>query len=500
MSFLPDSLWASVPVLQTLSEVADELVYPAYVVGGWVRDWFLTGEAGKALDIVVLGHPTTFAEALSKKLGTTIAAEYQRFYVALVRWQDYEIEIVAARRESYSPESRNPHVEPATLEEDFSRRDFTINALYVGLHAAKRGQLIDPFRGIRDLAQKIIRTPTDPVCTFSDDPLRMMRAIRFAVRLDFTIEPQTYGAIRSQAYRLAIVSPERIVEEFHKILLSPDPVRGLRLLSDTGLLAQFLPEVEALKGVETQKGHRHKENFEHTLQVLSQLLAQRPDAPLWLRWAALLHDIGKPPTKRFDEKQGWTFHLHEEVGAKLVKTIFQRLHLPQDQRMKYVQKLVRLHGRPIALAREEVTDSAIRRLIVEAGEDLEDLILLCRSDVTTQNRFRRQRFLQNFDRVMQRVREVNERDRLASFQPPIRGEEIMARYGLPPSRLVGKIKEAVREAILEGIIPNDREAAWAYMEAIAPEILAKEPVIQQLPQNPEQKEGKGEEVRPSHKE
>ncbi len=483
MSFLPDSLWASVPVLRVLSEVADDLACPAYIVGGWVRDWFLTGEIGKALDVVVLGHPTTYARTLAEKLGTTIAAEYQRFYVALVRWQDYEVEVVAARRESYSPDSRNPHVEPATLQEDFLRRDFTINALYVGLHAEYRGQVIDPFGGIRDLAEKTLRTPADPVQTFSDDPLRMMRAVRFAVRLNFTIAPQTYQAIQSQAQRLSIVSPERIVEEFHKILLSPDPVRGLRLLSETGLLRQFLPEVEALKGVETQKGHRHKENFEHTLQVLTQLLEQYPDAPLWLRWAALLHDIGKPLTKRFDEKQGWTFHLHEESGAKLVKTIFQRLHLPQDHRMKYIQKLVRLHGRPIALAKEEVTDSAIRRLIVEAGEDLEDLILLCRSDVTTQNRSRRQRFLQNFDRVMQRVREVEERDRLAQFQPPIRGQEIMAHYNLPPGPLVGKIKEAIREAILEGVIPNEREAAWAYMEKIAPSLLAENPVIQQLAQD-----------------
>ncbi len=498
MSFLPESLWASVPVLRVLSEVADELAYPAYIVGGWVRDWLLTGAPGKALDVVVLGHPTTFAQALAQKLNTAIAAEYQRFYVALVQWQDYEIEIVAARKESYNPESRNPHVAPANLEEDFLRRDFTINALYVGLHAAQRGQMIDPFGGIRDLAQRLIRTPTDPVRTFSDDPLRMMRAIRFAVRLDFTIEPQTYQAIQSQAHRLSIVSPERIVEEFHKILLSPDPVRGIRLLSDTGLLAQFLPEVEALKGVETQKGHRHKENFEHTLQVLSQLIEQKPDASLWLRWAALLHDVGKPLTKRFDETQGWTFHLHEEVGARLVKDIFRRLHLPLDQRLKYVQKLVRLHGRPIALAKEEVTDSAIRRLIVEAGEDLEDLILLCRSDVTTQNRYRRQRFLQNFDRVMQRVREVEERDRLARFQPPIRGDEIMAHYNLPPGPLVGKIKEAVREAILEGLIPNDREAAWAYMEKIAADLLAEEPVVQQLPQNSQNKKGKGNEVRPPH--
>ena len=500
MSFLPDNLWVSVPPLKVLSEVADELACPAYIVGGWVRDWLLTGEAGKSLDIVVLGHPTTFAQVLARKLDTTIAAEYQRFYVALVRWQDYEIEIVSARKESYSPESRNPDVAPATLEEDFLRRDFTINALYVGLHAAQRGQMIDPFGGVRDLAGRTIRTPTDPVRTFSDDPLRMMRAIRFAVRLDFTIEPQTYEAIRSQAHRLSIVSPERIVEEFHKILLSPDPVRGLRLLSDTGLLAQFLPEVEALKGVETQKGYRHKENFEHTLQVLSQLLERKPDASLWLRWAALLHDVGKPITKRFDEAQGWTFHLHEEVGARMVKDIFRRLHLPLDHRMKYVQKLVRLHGRPIALAREAVTDSAIRRLIVEAGEDLEDLILLCRSDVTTQNRYRRQRFLQNFDRVMQRVREVEERDRLARFQPPIRGDEIMTHYNLSPGPLVGKIKEAIREAILEGLIPNDREAAWAYMEKIAAELLAKEPVVQQLPQNPQQEKRKGNEVSSPHKE
>jgi len=488
MSFLPDSLWASVPVLRPLSEVADALKVPAYIVGGWVRDWLLTGAVGKALDVVVVGDPAAFAEVLAAKLGTTIAAEYRRFYVALVRWGDYEIEVVATRKESYATHSRNPYVTPASLEEDFIRRDFTINALYAGLYKEARGQIIDPFGGIRDLDQRRIRTPVDPIQTFSDDPLRMMRAIRFAVRLDFTLTEATYAGIRSQAARLSIVSPERIVEEFHKIVLSPDPIRGLQLLSDTGLLAQFLPEVEALKGAETQKGHGHKENFAHTLQVLAQLLAQRPDADLWLRWAALLHDIGKPRTKRFDDKQGWTFHLHEEVGAKLVKALFRRLHLPSDQRLRYVQKLVRLHGRPIALAQESVTDSAIRRLIVEAGEDLEDLILLCRSDVTTRNPQRRRKFLENFDRVMARVREVEARDQLARFQPPIRGEEIMSRYGLSPGPLVGRIKEAIREAILEGVIPNDREAAWAYMEQVAPAILAAEPVVQQLPQNAQQEE------------
>lgn len=498
MTQLPLSLWEAEPILQHLSAVADTLGYPAYVVGGWVRDFFLSGEIGSALDVVTVGNPTLFAETLAQRLGTTIAAEFRRFYVAVVRWQHYEIEIVASRRESYTPESRNPAVEPAPLEEDFLRRDFTINALYVGLHAAEKGTILDPFGGIRDLARKLIRTPTDPARTFSDDPLRMLRAIRFAVRLGFEIEPTTYAGIRQEAPRLQIVSPERITEEFHKILLSPDPTRGLRLLFDTGLLEQFLPEVAALAGTEMQQGYAHKDNFAHTLKVIEQLLSERPQASLWLRWAALLHDVGKPLTKRFDEKLGWTFHLHEEVGARLVKDIFKRLHLPLDERLRYVQKLVRLHGRPIALAQEGVTDSAIRRLAAEAGEDLEDLILLCRSDVTTRNLRRRQRFLENFDRVMQRVREVQQKDQLARFQPPIRGEDIMRTYNLQPGALVGAIKQEIRQAILDGIIPNEYEAAFAYMQKIAPYILAGKPVPEELRQNAQNKEGERNEVRTAH--
>ncbi len=499
MTTLPHSLWETQPLLSHLTAVADELQQPTYIVGGWVRDWLLTGQASPSFDIVTVGNPTLFAERLAARLGTQITAEYRRFYVAVVHWQGYEVEVVAPRKESYSPESRNPTVAPATLEEDFLRRDFTINALYVALHSSEKGALLDPFGGIRDLAQQLIRTPVEPEKTFSDDPLRMLRAVRFAVRLGFSIEPRTYAGIQAQAHRLAIVSPERITEEFHKILLSPDPVRGIELLYATGLLHQFLPEVAALAGTETQKGHSHKDNFLHTLKVLAQLLAQRPDASLWLRWAALLHDIGKPSTKHFDERVGWSFHLHEEVGARMVKDIFRRLRLPLDERMRYVQKLVRLHGRPIALAQEGVTDSAIRRLIVEAGEDLEDLILLCRSDVTTRHVGRRQRFLQNFDRVMQRVREVRERDRLAQFQPPIRGDYIMAAYNLPPGPLVGRIKEAIRQAILDGIIPNDFDAAVAYMHQIAPAILASEPVPQQLDENCQHEEREGEEVRSPHK-
>lgn len=487
MSFLPESLWASVPVLSKLAQTADALEMPAYIVGGWVRDWLLTGQAGTSLDIVVVGNPTTYAQALAERLGTHIAAEYRRFYVAVVESPPYQIEIVATRKESYTPKSRNPTVAPATLEEDFLRRDFTINALYVGLHKAQRGALLDPFGGVQDLAKGLIRTPTDPEKTFSDDPLRMLRAVRFAVRLGFQIEEATLQSISRQAHRLQIVAPERITEEMNKILLSPDPARGLQILLETGLLEVFLPEVAALQGTETQKGHSHKENFEHTLQVLRQLLAQKPDASLWLRWAALLHDIGKPLTKRFDEKQGWTFHLHEEVGAHLVKTIFSRLHLPLDQRLRYVQKLVRLHGRPIALAQAEVTDSAIRRLIVEAGKDLEDLILLCRSDVTTRNPHKRRRFLANFDRVMERVRTVEARDKLARFQPPISGHDIMTHYNLPPGPLVGQIKEAIRQAILEGEIPNDRQAAWAYMERIAPQLLASKQIMNQLSDNANKK-------------
>ncbi|MCX7606732.1 MAG: CCA tRNA nucleotidyltransferase [Bacteroidia bacterium] len=489
MTHLPHSLWETEPLLSHLSDVADELQQPSYIVGGWVRDWLLTGESGKSLDIVTVGHPTRFAQRLAERLGTHLAAEYRRFYVAVVHWGAYEVEIVAPRKESYAPESRNPAVEPASLEEDFIRRDFTINALYVGLHREEKGVLLDPFGGIRDLALRVIRTPTDPIRTFNDDPLRMLRAIRFAVRLGFEIETLTYQAIQSQAERMKIVSPERVVEEFHKILLSPDPVRGLSLLYETRLLEQFLPEVTALAGTETQKGYSHKDNFAHTLKVLAQVIAQRPDASIWLRWAALLHDIGKPFTKRFDEKAGWTFHLHEEVGAKKVKEIFQRLRLPLDDRLRYVQKLVRLHGRPIALAQEGVTDSAIRRLVVEVGEDLEDLILLCRSDVTTRHAARRQRFLRNFDRVMERVRAVRERDQLAQFQPPIRGEYIMEVYKLPPGPVVGRIKEAIRQAILDGIIPNEFEAARRYMQEIAPALLAGEPSPQELHQDTQHKEG-----------
>lgn len=500
MTQLPLSLWEAEPILSHLSAVADEVGQPSYIVGGWTRDFFLTGIPSPSIDVVTVGSPTIFAERLAARLGTTIAAEYRRFYVALVKWQQYEIEVVASRRESYTPDSRNPAVEPAPLEEDFIRRDFTINALYVGLHTAQRGILLDPFGGIRDLAQKLIRTPTDPERTFSDDPLRMLRAIRFAVRLGFEIEAKTYEGIQREAHRLTIVSPERITEEFHKILLSPDPVRGLQLLYNTGLLEKFLPEVSALAGTEMQHGYAHKDNFAHTLKVLEQLLMQRPNASLWLRWAALLHDIGKPPTKRFDERAGWTFYHHEEVGARMVKDIFQRLHLPLDERLRYIQKLVRLHGRPIALAQEGVTDSAIRRLAAEAGEDLEDLILLCRSDVTTRNPRRRHRFLQNFDRIMQRVREIQEKDKLARFQPPIRGDEIMKTFGLEPGAMVGHIKEAIRQAILDGIIPNEYEAARAYMLKVAPYILAGEPIPEELRQNPQNEEGKREKVRAPHEE
>ncbi|MCS7297427.1 MAG: HD domain-containing protein [Bacteroidia bacterium] len=499
MTQLPLSLWEADPILPHLSAVADELNQPSYIVGGWVRDFFLKGgDLGSSIDVVTIGNPTLYAERLAQRLGTVIAAEYRRFYVAVVKWKAYEIEVVASRRESYSPASRNPAVEPAPLEEDFMRRDFTINALYVGLHAEQRGVLLDPFGGIRDLGQRLIRTPVDPQRTFSDDPLRMLRAVRFAVRLDFRIESRTYEALKSEASRLSIVSPERIIEEFHKILMSPNPTRGLQILYDTGLLHQFLPEVAALAGTETQKGYTHKDNFAHTLKVLDQLLHQRPEASLWLRWAALLHDIGKPFTKRFDDKAGWTFHLHEEEGARRAKEIFRRLHLPLDERLRYIQKLIRLHGRPIALAQAGVTDSAIRRLAAEAGEALEDLILLCRSDVTTRNPNRRDRFLQNFDKVMQRVREVQEKDHLARFQPPIRGEEIMRIYNLNPGPLVGAIKEAIRQAILDGIIPNEYDSAYEYMQKIAPYILSGQPIPEELRQNADNKHCQGEEIHAPH--
>lgn len=429
-----------------------------------MRDYYL-GRIGKTqtkdIDFVTVGSGTRLAEEVAQVLETSKISIFKRFGTAQVRYKHIDLEFVGARKESYEPHSRKPVVEDGTLQDDQLRRDFTINALSWELKTDGETQLIDPFAGIKDLDQGIIRTPTDPLITFSDDPLRMMRAVRFATQLSFQIEPRTLTGIKNMAHRLAIVSSERIVDELNKIMMCPKPSEGFLLLKETGLLEQFLPEMLALEGVETRNGISHKDNFYHTLEVLDNVAEFSDD--IWLRWAALLHDIAKPPTKRFSEGIGWTFHGHEVLGAKWVKRIFRRLSLPLDQRMLYVQKLVRLHLRPIALVSEEVTDSAVRRLLFDAGDDIDDLMVLCRADITSKNDKKVKRYLKNFDRVVEKMKEVEEKDRLRNWQPPIDGTEIMSALQLKPGKSVGIIKKALEEAILEGHIPNTHEAAYAYM-------------------------------------
>lgn len=444
-----------------ITQAARELGSPAYLVGGHVRDRLL-GRPTQDVDIVCVGDGILLAEAVADKLSPRPrVVTYRRFGTAMLRFEDLEVEFVGARKESYRPESRKPDVEQGTLEDDQLRRDFTINALAVSLNDADFGQLIDPFDGLDDLRRRIIRTPLAPDKTFSDDPLRMMRAIRFATQLHFAIEPRTLEGIAQNAERIRIVSQERITTELEKILQTPQPSTGFQLLFNSGLLAIIFPELAALQGVEDRDGRAHKDNFYHTLEVLDNL-CQRSDN-LWLRWAALLHDIAKPVTKKFDPKTGWTFHGHEWVGANMVQRIFRRMRLPMDSKMDYVQKLVRLHLRPISLTREEVTDSAVRRLLYEAGPDIEDLMLLCSCDITTKNPRKMARYLEGYEYLRERMAEVSEADRLRLWQPPINGEIIMQTFGIPPSREVGIIKTAVREAILDGEIPNELEAAHERM-------------------------------------
>lgn len=458
----------SAPVFRPITEVADQLGLECYVVGGYVRDLFLE-RPSKDIDVVVVGSGIRMAEALAERLGRGAhVAVFRNFGTAQLKWRGTEVEFVGARKESYTHDSRKPIVEDGTLEDDQNRRDFTINALAVCLNQARLGELVDPFGGLEDLKEKTIRTPLDPDVTFSDDPLRMMRAIRFATQLKFYIDDDTFASLTRMAGRIAIISRERIADELNKIILSPQPSRGLVDLERSGLLELIFPELAALRGVETKCGRAHKDNFYHTLEVVDNVA--RTSSDLWLRWAALLHDIGKPATKRWEPRVGWTFHNHNYVGEKMVPAIFRKMKLPMNEKMKYVQKLVGLHMRPIVIADEEVTDSAVRRLLFEAGDDIDDLMTLCEADITSKNSERKRRFLANFQLVRQKLKDLEERDRIRNFQPPVDGEEIMRTFHLPPCAQVGQLKSAIKDAILDGVIPNDHDAAYAYMMQKAKEM------------------------------
>ena len=449
------------PIYQTVGEAAEEMGVVAYAVGGVVRDIFLNRNSND-IDIVVVGSGIELAQATAAKISPHLSVNvYRNFGTAQFTHNGTMVEFVGARKESYSHDSRKPIVEDGTLQDDQNRRDFTINALAIALNGPDKGSIIDSFHGIDDIHNKLIRTPLDPDITFSDDPLRMLRAIRFASQLNFTIVPETYDAIVRNAPRLEIISQERIAEEMNKILLSHKPSIGLSLLEKTGLLSLFLPELVALKGVETINGLKHKDNFLHTLEVVDKIALVSNN--LYLIWAALLHDIAKPKTKRFDEKIGWTFHGHEVVGARMVPNIFKRLKLPCNEKMKYVQKLVGLHLRPQALVDDTITDSAVRRLLFEAGDDVDDLMLLCEADITSKNMNKVKQYLQNFAIVRQKFVEIEEKDKIRNWRPPIDGEIIMKTFQLKPSREVGTIKDEVCNAILDGLIENTYEAAYAYM-------------------------------------
>ena len=457
------------PLFHLIGEAADELGVDAYIVGGYVRDLLLY-RPSKDIDIVSIGRGIDLAQAVARRLGRGAhISVFARFGTAQVKQGDLEIEFVGARRESYTPDSRKPFVEDGTLEEDQERRDFTVNALAICLNADRFGQLVDPFDGLHDMEVLTLRTPLDPDITFSDDPLRMMRAIRFASQLGFFIDPDTFAAIGRNAGRIEIISAERIATEFNKILLSPRPSIGLEVFEKTGLMKLVFPELLELKGAETRDGIGHKDNLTHTYKVVDNmakaLATARPghEMNLWLLWAALLHDIGKPRTKRFDQRLGWTFHNHNFIGAKMVPVIFRRLKLPLDAKMKYVQKLVEMHMRPIAIADEEVTDSAVRRLVNDAGDDIGDLMMLCEADVTSKNSQRKQQFLNNYKIVRQKLVDIEEKDRIRNFQPPISGQLIMDTFALTPCREVGLIKDAIKDAILDGTIPNEYEPAYEFM-------------------------------------
>ena len=450
------------PIFEIIAKASEELQIESYVIGGFVRDLLLSRDAKKDIDIVAVGSGIELALKVSELLPRKPKVQvFKNYGTAMLRFEDTDIEFVGARKESYNLESRKPLVENGTLEDDQNRRDFTINALALSLNKANFGVLLDPFNGLKDLEQKIIKTPLDPDITYSDDPLRMMRGIRFASQLDFEFENKSFESITKNKDRISIISGERIVEELNKILMTEKPSKGFLLLYKSGLLDYILPELTALNEVEEIEGHTHKNNFYHTLEVVDNICPTTTD--VWLRWAALLHDIGKAPTKKFSKKQGWTFHGHEFLGGKMVKKIFERLHMPLNQKMKYVQKMVIMSSRPIVLSQDEVTDSAVRRLVFDAGDEVDDLMLLCEADITTKNPSKFKKYHNNFNIVRKKIVEVEERDQIRNFQPPISGEQIMALFNLPPGREIGTLKEAVKEAILEGHIANEYEAALAFV-------------------------------------
>ena len=460
-----DELIENEPILKSVCKVIDSWDNPVYLIGGYVRD-FILQRPTKDIDIVVLGDGIKLAKAVSDSLHQSSFSVFKNFGTAMIKLNDIEVQFVGARKESYSRNSRNPIVSPGSLEEDQNRRDFTINALAISLNGNSKGSFVDPFNGVKDLMNGIIKTPLNPTETFSDDPLRMLRAIRFTSQLGFIISDETLEGITKNAERINIVAQERITEELNKIIMSDYPSLGFKLLEKTNLLTHIFPEFQALKGVDTINGKKHKDNFYHTLEVLENIL-EKSTSNLWLRWAVLLHDIAKPATKRFDHTQGWTFHGHDDKGAKMVPKIFKRMKLPLDHNMRYVQKLVLLHLRPISLTNDHITDSALRRLLFEAGDDLEDLMCLCQSDITSKNIEKKQRYLKRFEVVQKKLKEVEERDKIKNWQPPINGKEIMDTLNLLPGKEVGQIKEGIKNAILDGVIKNDTKEARDFMLKLA---------------------------------
>ena len=449
-------------LFKLISKTAEDSGLSVYIVGGYVRDLLMKRAAPTDIDFVTEGSGIALAQSVAAAIDPEIKVSVFKTYgTAMFRYQGLELEFVGARKESYNAESRNPSVEQGTLEDDQKRRDFTINAMAISLNQESFGELVDPFHGVEDMEKRILRTPLEPEQTYSDDPLRMMRAVRFAATLGFSIEENSLEAIKKEAHRIKIVTIERIMVEFNKIMLSEKPSTGLKIMKDTGLLELIIPELTALEGIEEVEGQTHKDNFWHTLEVVDNISQNTEN--LWLRWAALLHDIGKAPTKKFVKGTGWTFHGHEFLGSKMVKTLFQRLKLPLGKDMKYVQKMVKLSSRPIALISDEASDSALRRMLFDAGEDLEDLFTLCKADITTKNTQKQEKFKKNFEYVAQKIKEVEEKDHIRNFQPPITGEEIMEMFNLAPGREIGILKERVKEAILEGNIPNEKEAAREFV-------------------------------------
>ncbi len=455
------SKWLKYPVFDVVSKVADEMQQKTYVIGGYVRDYFL-GRDSKDIDIVTAGNGIALAKAVALKLGKEASLSvYQNFGTALIKYKHIEIEFVGARKESYRSNSRKPIVENGTIEDDQKRRDFTINAMAICLNKAEYGKFTDPFNGVEDIQNKVIRTPLDPFITFSDDPLRMIRAIRFATRFNFDIHPHTFQGIKQNSERIQIVSQERIMDEAHKILLSETPSNGFLLMHNTNLLQYVFPELHQLQGIEMVNGKGHKDILFHTLKVLDNV--SNSNASLWLRWAALYHDVGKPATKKFEEGTGWTFHGHDFIGSKMIPGIFRHHKLPLNEKMKYVQKIIKLHLRPISLISEDVSDSAIRRLIYEAGDDIDDLMTLCEADITSQNELKVEQYLNNFKKVREKIQSIEEKDTIRNFEPPVKGEEIMKTFGIKPCKEVGIIKSTIKDAILDGKIHNNYEEARELM-------------------------------------